>query len=278
MSHPGPPRERPAAGRSPASRTCAPTPWPSTPASFAEAWKTPAAESLIRPMSFRTCRLPHTVVQLPLQRPRTSPPSSRALLFFVLAVGMKASSLRPSARRWGNAPLAEARGSDHPVKRRSKPAPVEGGRAPSVHVAPAREPGPDEGRASLSAPCGSLADLMESTAPGFSRGFRRLAEPMESTAPGFSQGRVRLAASMGFSSGARSPDRAPRGESQGRVPLTAPRGAKAKGAFRPQAEPFSWATGVDEAGGPAPIEVTSGTTACKTVSATSLRLRPGWRT
>jgi hypothetical protein len=91
---------------------------------------------------------------------------------------------------------SEAGGSDLARKQLLKPAPVEGGRAPFVHVRTAREPSPNEGWASLSAPCGSLAEPMESTAPGFSQGFRRLAqtrvsrlaEPREVTAPGFRQG------------------------------------------------------------------------------------------
>jgi hypothetical protein len=44
-------------------------------------------------------------------------------------------------RRSENAPLAEARGSDLPVKRLLKPAPVEGGRAPFVLVRTESEPG-----------------------------------------------------------------------------------------------------------------------------------------
>ncbi|MCU0687856.1 MAG: protein kinase, partial [Polyangiaceae bacterium] len=40
----------------------------------------------------------------------------------------------PLERRSENAPLAEARGSQFQVKRRAKPAPVEGGRAPFVYV------------------------------------------------------------------------------------------------------------------------------------------------
>jgi hypothetical protein len=51
-----------------------------------------------------------------------------------------------SQHRSENVPLAQARGSDRPVKRLLKPAPVEGGWAPFVHVRTTQEPRPQRGR------------------------------------------------------------------------------------------------------------------------------------
>jgi hypothetical protein len=65
--------------------------------------------------------------------------------------------------------MAEARGSQFPLKRLSKPAP-RWGRAPFVLVCTTREPSPSEGWALLSAPCCFLAKKLELTAPDLSRG------------------------------------------------------------------------------------------------------------
>jgi hypothetical protein len=82
------------------------------------------------------------------------------------AVGAASGTLESRSE---NAPPTQVGGSQFQVKRRSKPAP-RWGRAPFVHVRPAREPSPNEGWALLSAPCCFLAKKLELTAPDFSRG------------------------------------------------------------------------------------------------------------